>query len=534
MKAERTVDARLAVIGCGYWGKNLVRSIAQLGALEAVVDADADHAKQIAAQYAVTARTADDVIGASDIDAVVIAAPAKNHAELALAALNSGKHVFVEKPLALDIADAERVVDAARQQGRTLMVGHLLQYHPAFLRIQSLAADGTLGELRYLYSNRLNLGKIRREENILWSFAPHDLSMLLALVGESPDHVTAVGATFLSDDVPDVTTTHLSFPSGPRAHVFVSWLHPFKEQRLVVVGSNAMAVFDDTAPWDSKLVLYRHAVTWDGETPIPVRGEPISIALDEAEPLRLECEHFLQCIETGDSPRTDGEEGLRVLRVLDAAQQSLRGDKTPMASHERRKSDHRDVMVHPSAFVDDGVEIGPGTKIWHFSHVLAGSRIGADCSLGQNVVVGPDVVVGDRCRIQNNVSVYNGVTLEDGVFCGPSCVFTNVFNPRAEVSRKDEFRSTLVRRGATIGANATIVCGFEIGEFAFIGAGAVVTGNVPAHALMVGAPARQVGWMSHDGEKLGDDLKCPRSGRQYEVHEGELREVTADQASQEA
>ena len=184
-----------------------------------------------------------------------------------------------------------------------------------------------------------------------------------------------------------------------------------------------------------------------------------------------------------------------------------------------------DVFVHESAYIDDGAELGAGTKVWHFSHVLPNTRIGAGCTLGQNVVVGPDVVVGDRCRIQNNVSVYAGVTLEDGVFCGPSCVFTNVYNPRAEVSRKDEFRSTVVRRGATIGANATIVCGNEIGAYAFIGAGAVVNRPVPAHALVVGAPARQIGWMSHDGERLGSDLTCPRSGRRYEEVDGQLREL---------
>lgn len=184
-----------------------------------------------------------------------------------------------------------------------------------------------------------------------------------------------------------------------------------------------------------------------------------------------------------------------------------------------------EAFVHESSYVDDGAELGPGTKVWHFSHVLPRTRIGADCTLGQNVVVGPDVTVGDRCRIQNNVSVYAGVTLEDGVFCGPSCVFTNVYNPRAEVSRKDEFRSTVVRRGATIGANATIVCGNEIGAYAFIGAGAVVNRPVADHALVVGAPARQIGWMSHEGERLGDDLTCPRSGRRYEEVDGRLREI---------
>lgn len=514
------------MIGCGYWGKNLVRTFAQIGALAAVVDPDPSTAATLAGQHDTLSRSLEEVFADPDVDAVAIAAPAKDHAVLALASIRAGKHTFVEKPLALDVAEAEQVVGEARDRGLTLMVGHLLQYHPAFLALRQMVQDGVLGELRYLYSNRLNLGRIRREENILWSFAPHDLSMLLALVGESPDEVTAVGSTFLSDNVPDVTTTHMSFPSGPRAHVFVSWLHPFKEQRLVVVGADAMAVFDDTAPWDSKLVVYEHGVTWDGLTPVPVRGEPVQFPLDEDEPLRLECEHFLNCVATGETPRTDGDEGVRVLKVLDAAQQSLGSGGATVAPDEEIKIPG--VFVHESAYVDDDVVIGSGTKVWHFAHVLGGSRIGVDCALGQNVVVGPDVTIGDRCRVQNNVSVYSGVTLEDGVFCGPSCVFTNVHNPRAEVSRKDEFRPTLVRRGATIGANATVVCGNEIGEYAFIGAGAVVTSDVSAHALMVGAPARRVGWMSHDGERLGDDLVCPRSGRRYEERDGALIELSSD------
>jgi acetyltransferase-like isoleucine patch superfamily enzyme len=264
---------------------------------------------------------------------------------------------------------------------------------------------------------------------------------------------------------------------------------------------------------------------------VPVRGEPTPIPLEESEPLRLECEHFLDCIDTGETPRTDGREGLRVLQVLDAAERSLVTGGGPVALQlaDEDAGVHPGVQVHPSAYVDDDVVIGEGTKVWHFAHVMSGSRIGRDCALGQNVVVGPDVAIGDRCRIQNNVSVYNGVTLEDGVFCGPSCVFTNVYNPRAEVSRKDEFMTTVVRRGATIGANATIVCGNEVGAYAFIGAGSVVTSDVPAHALVVGAPARRIGWMSHDGERLGDDLVCPRSGRRYEEHDGALRELVPDE-----
>ncbi|MGB3500410.1 MAG: acyltransferase [Mesorhizobium sp.] len=178
-------------------------------------------------------------------------------------------------------------------------------------------------------------------------------------------------------------------------------------------------------------------------------------------------------------------------------------------------------FVHESAYVDADVELGEGTKVWHFSHILPRTRIGRNVSIGQNVVAGPDVTVGDKCKVQNNVSLYKGVELEQGVFCGPSCVFTNVLNPRAEIERKDEFRATRVRRGATIGANATIVCGHELGEYCMIGAGAVVTKDVPAYALMVGVPARRMGWVSRAGEILDEKLTCSRTGERY-VLDGEV------------
>lgn len=180
-------------------------------------------------------------------------------------------------------------------------------------------------------------------------------------------------------------------------------------------------------------------------------------------------------------------------------------------------------FVHESSYVDDGVALGENTKIWHFSHILTGSTIGRNCSIAQNVMIGPDVVVGDNCKIQNNVSLYKGVTLEDGVFCGPSCVFTNVINPRAEVERKSEFRPTVVRRGASIGANATIVCGNELGAYCLIAAGAVVTRNVPEYAVMAGVPARRIGWASRAGEILGEDLTCPSSGEVYQLVDGLLQ-----------
>jgi len=519
-------EPRVAVLGCGYWGRNLVRVFDQIGALAAVSDPDPNTAEQVSTAHGVIARSVDELLADDSIDSVAIAAPAAKHAQLARFCIAAGKHVFVEKPLALDVAEAEEVCAAAEDAERVLMVGHLLQYHPAFLRLKELVREGALGHLEYVYSNRLNLGRFRREENILWSFAPHDLSMILSLFGSEPNHVHAVGGWPMHRDIADVTTTHLGFPGGERAHVFVSWLHPFKEQKLVAVGEGGMAVFDDRLPWESKLVLYPHQVDWREGLPEPVAADAQAVPVKEAEPLEQECRHFLDSITTGATPRTDGREGLRVLRVLAAAEASLAAQRSATAVIRARTEDSG-VFVHESAYVDEPSEIGAGTKIWHFSHVLAGSKIGSECTLGQNVVIGPNVSIGDRCRIQNNVSVYDGVTLGSDVFCGPSCVFTNVLNPRAAVSRKDEFRQTHVGRGATIGANATIVCGHDLGEHAFIAAGAVVTDDVPAFALMAGVPARRIGWMSHDGERLGDDLVCPRSGRRYqEVEPGRLEEIT--------
>jgi len=294
------------------------------------------------------------------------------------------------------------------------------------------------------------------------------------------------------------------------AHIFVSWLHTFKEQKLVVVGDKKMAVFDDTAPWPEKLQLYPHAVEWDGRVPVARKAERLCIELQEAEPLREECQHFVECIETRRKPLTDGEEGLRVLRVLNACQLALeRNTRVELSGHGP------DYFVHETSVVDAGVSIGSGTKIWHFSHILRDSSIGERCNIGQNVVIGPNVTVGDGCKIQNNVSLYPGVTLEDDVFCGPSMVFTNVMNPRSHVPRKHEFRGTLVKKGATIGANATIVCGNNLGRYSFVGAGAVVTRDVPDHALVLGNPARRVGWMCECGEKLLDDLSCSCGKRRY-------------------
>jgi UDP-2-acetamido-3-amino-2,3-dideoxy-glucuronate N-acetyltransferase len=509
--SPETAPAGVGVIGCGYWGKNLARNFQNIGVLRAVCDTNTAAAGEVAELYGVPCLDLPQLLADTGIAAVAIAAPAAQHAELCREALAAGKHVFVEKPISLRTADAEGLCLTARGAGLTLMVGHLLQYHPGFLRLKTLVAEGTIGKLEYLYSNRLNLGKIRREEDILWSFAPHDISMILSLVQSEPDSVETIGGRFLHKSIADVTTTHLKFPGGEQAHIFVSWLHPFKEQKLVVIGDQGMLVFDDGEPWNNKLVLYRHKMEWKNGMPSPVKALPEPVPVQPAEPLDMELRHFLECINTGASPRTDGEEGVRVLRVLEAATASMLRGNIGTGDHALPPDDVSSpgVYVHSSAYVDEHCEIGEGTKIWHFSHILSGSRIGKGCSFGQNVMVGPGVSIGDGCKVQNNVSIYSGVTLEDDVFCGPSCVFTNIINPRADIDRMSEIKPTIVRRGATIGANATVVCGNEIGEYAFIAAGAVVTTDVPAYALMVGVPARRVGSVSRSGERIVDGVSTP-------------------------
>jgi predicted dehydrogenase len=309
---------RVAVIGCGYWGRNLVRNFHQLGALAMVCDAtEAGRAQaaQIAPHVPVVADIEEITTGA-----VVIATPAETHYEVALRALETGRDVFVEKPLALTYAHGERLVRTARERGRILMVGHVLEYHPAVARLVQLVRAGVLGKLRYIYSNRLSLGKVRREENILWSFAPHDVAVILRLIGSLPFQVTATGGGYIQPNIADVTVTNLLFDNGVRAHIHVSWLHPFKEQRLVVIGSQKMASFDDVA---KELVLYDQRVELREGEPIPVRGDGERVAFDADEPLRLECRAFLEAIATRTPPLTDGTSGLQVLQVLQAAQRSL-------------------------------------------------------------------------------------------------------------------------------------------------------------------------------------------------------------------
>ena len=524
-----TRETNIAVIGAGYWGKNLVRNFYELGALKAICDKQKGLRAHYKEKYTGTSFTGDlqSLLNDKDIDALVIATPAETHYTLVREALLAGKHVFVEKPLALDIAHGAELVSLAEQKGLVLMVGHILQYHPAVLKLKALIDNGDLGKIQYIYSNRLSIGKIRAEENILWSFAPHDISVILMLLAEFPVTVQATGGEYLQSRIADVTMTTFEFRSGVKGHIFVSWLHPFKEQKLVVVGDRKMAVFDDVS--NEKLFLYPHKIEWKERIPVASKAQPEIVPLTMEEPLRAECQHFLDCVRDHTRPRTNGNEGLQVLQVLQACQESLNslGKKIFLEkiSSKAVLKPQDNIRIHPTAEVDDGCRIGEGTQIWHFTHIMKGSVIGKNCRIGQNVVIGPKATVGNGCKIQNNISIYEGVTLEDEVFCGPSMVFTNVFNPRAGIPRMNELRKTLVKKGATIGANATIVCGHSIGSYAFIGAGAVITKDIPDYALAVGNPAQIVGWMCPCGIKIefkGKEGQCPECKKRFIKHDNHI------------
>ena len=319
---------KIAIIGCGYWGKNLVRNFRDLGALEIICDVT-KAGRELAKNIAPEATIVDNLekVWASQVQGVVIATPAETHYSIGLEALRAGKDVLVEKPLALRYKDGLKLVELAEDNNQILMVGHVLEYHPAILKLLELVKTGTLGEIFFVYSNRLSLGKVRREENILWSFAPHDIAVILRLLQTMPVELVACGGSYVQPNIPDMTVTQMLFNKGIRAHIFVSWLHPFKEQRLIVVGSEKMASFDDVS---KELIIYDQHVTWSNGKPIPVKGEGIKIDFETIEPLQQECVSFLESLQSREPPITDGTSGLRVLRVLEAAQKSVSTNGKPV------------------------------------------------------------------------------------------------------------------------------------------------------------------------------------------------------------
>jgi len=320
---------RVGVVGLGYWGPNIARNLAAIDGCEVrwLCDGDPRALERLASSFpgASTTTKLNELLADGELDAIALATPVPTHAELAIAVARAGKHCFVEKPLATSAADAEAAVEAAADARRVLMVGHMLEYHPAVVRLKQLVDGDELGPLYYVYGNRLNLGKLRADENALWSLGAHDVSVVLHLIGEEPDECLAHGASYVQPGIQDVVFCYLRFPSGVVSHLHLSWLDPHKERRITVVGSRRMATFDDMLI-EGKLTIYDKGFDEDtrswGEY-IARSGDIFSPRIPNVEPLRLECEHFVECIRTGATPRSDGHSGLRVVRVLERLQGSL-------------------------------------------------------------------------------------------------------------------------------------------------------------------------------------------------------------------
>jgi len=309
----------IAVVGCGHWGKNLVRNFSELGALSSICDPNSEIADQYASQYNVKKCSFTQILNDPNIKGVVLTVPAHLHASMAIEAMNKNKHVFVEKPLAMNEMEAEAMIATAKKNKVRLMVGHILQYHPIFKTIRKYVGEGKIGEIKYIYSNRLSFGKVRAQEDVIWSFAPHDISMILSLTDQEPEYVRTKATSILKKNIADNATIHLEFKSGLKSHISVSWLNPYKENKLVVIGQSAMLVFDDTKPWHEKLALYPYEVM-SSKNLINLQNSNVQyVEVLEEEPLKNECQHFLDVVEKNIRPLTDGSEGLSVLKVLSAA-----------------------------------------------------------------------------------------------------------------------------------------------------------------------------------------------------------------------
>ncbi len=504
---------RIALVGAGSRGEPLLRALADVGALAAVCDLDPD----VRARFP-DVRTTDDylaLLADPAIDAVVLATPTGSHDGMAQAALEAGKHVLVEGLLGVHADAAAELVALAERRGRVLQAGAGLRFDAALVAFRVAAA--TIGALRYVHAEALAPRRERRDDAAVFSFAPELVGLVLALAGERPEWIRTQAAGIRDGDVADVTFTGLGFPAGLRAHVHVSWMHPLRSLRVVATG-------------DEGTVLLQ-----DGLVTRYVGDEGAPVAVDAPDAARAACARFLEALERGRSD--DARHDVAVLRVVEAAQRSLDEDRAvhPASKAPEKATERPGVRLHATVAVDGDVDIGEGTSIWHFSKLLGPCRIGKNCTFGQNVVVERHVTVGDNVKIQNNVSVYSGVILEDDVFCGPSMVFTNVGTPRSGFPRKGQYTTTLVKRGASIGANATVVCGHTLGRYCFVGAGAVVTRDVPDYALVYGNPARLRGWACFCGATLpfgtspgeSEAGVCPDCGRRYAREGHVVRELDA-------
>ena len=491
----------LALIGIGYWGHNLLREFNNCGVLKVVCEINLDAINKFSKIYPNLRFTSnwDEILKDSTITSVAIALPAEMHYKFAKEALCADKDVFVEKPITLDIREAEDLIKLAKEHNKILMVGHILHYHPCIEKIKEIIMENRIGKIKNITSNRFNLGIFRTQENVLWSFAPHDISVILSLCKGLPTSISCQGKDILTKGIHDVTNTILEWDKeNIYVNINVNWLNPFKEQKLIIIGEKGMLLFDDTLK-ENKLKLFDEYIKWSNTVPTipsPIKTEGINIAYDDTEtPLLRECKHFIECCIERKTPITDGEEGLNVLKILDCSTLSLMNNGKKLGFTQIQK----DYFLHQTSFIDIGAEVGKGTKIWHFTHITQDAKIGQNCIISQNCYIAG--IIGDACKIQNNVSIYKGLEVGNFVFIGPSAVFTNDLNPKAKYSKNGNYIKTIIEDEVTIGANSTIRCGITLRKGCFVGCGAVVLNDVEPFKIVAGNPARVIGEIDEFGNR---------------------------------
>ena len=319
----KTEMANIALLGCGMWGRNIARNLSSLSVLSAVCDNESARAENFAAQFDSTARDFDAILADDAINGVMLATVAHSHKDLAIKALEAGKHVYIEKPMALTLADATAIHETALKTGQQVMIGHLIRYHPAFIALQTQIAAGAIGKVKHIQANRLAMGRIRNTESVLFDLCPHDLSLILALADDMPQTVLCHGVSHISPNVVDILSTGLGFAGGLSAAMQTSWLSPYKEHRLTVTGETGSLVFDDTKPWNEKLVLCQDNITQSGDIFVIERASPLALPVPESEPLKDEMRAFIALCDEGITPPTDSTEGVRVQQVLEEMQKQL-------------------------------------------------------------------------------------------------------------------------------------------------------------------------------------------------------------------
>ena len=511
----------LGLIGGGYWGKNLIRTFNKIDVLKTICEIDENLIKKYNEDYPniITTNSYDEMLNDQTITMICISLPAPMHYNYAMKALVAGKHVFIEKPITLDINEARKLEEYSRINNLTCMVGHLLHYHVAIQRVKDILKSGELGSIKYITCQRKSHGIFRTFENVLWSFMPHDISVILSLCNGTFDDITnlnCTGHSFITKDIEDIVNLTMNI-NNVYVNINVDWSSPYKEQRMSIVCENGMIMFDDVEKTD-KLKIIRNHINRDNGNVVADKSNFETIPLDlSITPLENECKHFVEICDSFMGPITDAREAIEVLCVLQKAEQLLKKSliKKDSISSCTNESEYESIVtysdvcdpvinskfIHNTSITDafNNENIGNNTKIWHWTHVTDSAIIGSNCNIGQSCYIAG--TLGDGCKVQNNVSIYQGVIAGNNVFFGPSCVMTNDINPRCGHSKNGKYLETIIEDGVTIGANATIICGNTLGKYSLIGAGAVVTKDVEPYSIMVGNPAKSIGTIDEYGNR---------------------------------